>query len=273
MKFSIVLSTEPAQFEAVAFKGDVAENIGRMAAIGYDGIELAVRNPDEIDVRAIERVLQRHDLQPSAIGTGQAYGEEKLSFTDAQKEVRAAAITRIKQQIKLAAALDAVVILGLIRGVAPPGIARSQALQWLEEGTLECAEHAARENVRLAVEPINRYETDLINNIDEALHFFRQTGLPEGTVGLLPDTFHMNIEEPSIERSLQRARGRLFHFHVADSNRWYPGAGHLDFAHLLGVLRHDLDYDGWISAEMLPRPDGLTAAERALAHLRESLTV
>lgn len=271
MKFSIVLSTDPAQFEAVAFKGDVAHNIGRMAAMGYGGIELAVRNPDEIDRGAVERALQQHDLQAPAIGTGQAYGEEKLSFTDAQPDVRAAAVARIKRQIDFAATLDAVVILGLIRGVTPPGVEPAQALQWLANAMHECAAHAAQENVRLVIEPINRYETDIINNVEEGLRFIKDAGLPPETVGLLPDTFHMNIEEPSIEGSLRQARGAIFHFHVADSNRWYPGAGHLDFQRILTLLREDLDYDGWISAETLPRPDGPTAAERGLAHLQKCL--
>jgi sugar phosphate isomerase/epimerase len=82
----------------------------------------------------------------------------------------------------------------------------------------------------------------------------------------------MNIEEPSIAGSMRRAADTIFHFHVADSNRWYPGAGHLDFAHILAVLRDDVGYEGWVSAEMLPRPDPETAAVRALAHLRQCET-
>jgi sugar phosphate isomerase/epimerase len=86
-------------------------------------------------------------------------------------------------------------------------------------------------------------------------------------LGLLFDTFHANIEEPSIAESLLASGGRLFHVHVADSNRWYPGAGHLDFGQILDILSRS-SYDGFVSGEFMPRPDADTAAQRAIAHLR-----
>jgi sugar phosphate isomerase/epimerase len=85
--------------------------------------------------------------------------------------------------------------------------------------------------------------------------------------GLLLDTYHMNIEEPNIENSLQRCWDRIFHFHLADSNRWYPGAGHLDFKSILGSLK-STGYNGFISGEFLPKPDVDTAARENIAYLR-----
>ncbi len=86
--------------------------------------------------------------------------------------------------------------------------------------------------------------------------------------GLLPDTFHMNIEEPDIYASIRQAGDRIFHFHVADSNRWYPGAGHLDFPKILDTL-FETGYTGFVSGEFLPKPDAETAAQRAIANLRQ----
>jgi sugar phosphate isomerase/epimerase len=85
--------------------------------------------------------------------------------------------------------------------------------------------------------------------------------------GLLLDTFHMNIEEPKIEDSIRAAGDRIFHFHVADSNRWYPGAGHIDFGAAMATLR-DIGYTGYLSVEAMPMPDADTCAERAIANLR-----
>jgi sugar phosphate isomerase/epimerase len=85
--------------------------------------------------------------------------------------------------------------------------------------------------------------------------------------GLLLDTFHMNIEEPSIESSIRACGDRIFHFHVADSNRWHPGAGHLDFASILSALR-ETGYGGYVSGEFMPFPDADTGARRAIEHLR-----
>ena len=87
-------------------------------------------------------------------------------------------------------------------------------------------------------------------------------------VGLLLDTFHMNIEEPSMAQSIVDAGEHLFHFHVADSNRWYPGAGHIDFAELLRTLTA-VGYQGFVSAEMMPFPDPDTAAIKTIEYMRK----
>ena len=71
----------------------------------------------------------------------------------------------------------------------------------------------------------------------------------------------MNIEEPHIEESIRLCRDHIFHFHVADSNRWYPGAGHLDFKSIIDAL-YSTGYTGWVSGEFIPQPDAETAAQR-----------
>jgi sugar phosphate isomerase/epimerase len=271
MKFSTVLSTHPTQFDAVVFKGNFNDNVAYIAGLGYDGLELAIRDPKQVGLHMIMRTLAQHNLAVPAIGTGQAYGEDKLSFTDVDRDVRQTAVSRIKSHIKLAAELNAVVILGLIRGRTPPHTDRAQAIKWLVAALRACAEAAYKQGVKLVIEPINRYETDLVNTIAEGMDLLEQVGADEQTLGLLPDTFHMNIEEPSITASLRRAASHIFHFHVADSNRWYPGAGHLDFGKILAYLRDEIGYDGWVSAETLPHPDMETAAEQGLRHLQACL--
>ena len=84
--------------------------------------------------------------------------------------------------------------------------------------------------------------------------------------GLLLDTFHMNIEEPQINQSIEMCAERIFHFHVADSNRWYPGAGHLDFDSILKTLAAT-GYQGYVSGEFLPKPDANTAAKKSIDYL------
>jgi sugar phosphate isomerase/epimerase len=93
MKTAIVLSTHAARFNAVAFKGDFEANVAKIAAWGYNGVELAIRDPKLVDADALLLVTQ-HGLEVPAIGTGQAWGEEGLSFTDPDPDVRTAAIQR-----------------------------------------------------------------------------------------------------------------------------------------------------------------------------------
>jgi 5-keto-L-gluconate epimerase len=265
MRLSIVLSTQPAQFQAATFKGSLETNLARIAALGYDGVELAIRDPDGIDPDKLEALLQKVHLSVPAIGTGQAWGEEGLSFTDPDPDVRELAIQRINNHLPAASRFGAVIIIGLIRGIVKPGVDPSQAMEWLIYALRECCDAARPHNVRLALEPINRYETSLINNVSQGLQLIERVGADN--LGLLLDTFHMNIEEPVIGLSIRACGPRIFHFHVADSNRWYPGAGHLDFKSILQDLAAT-GYGGWVSSEFLPRPDAETAAQRGIAHLR-----
>jgi sugar phosphate isomerase/epimerase len=265
MKLSIVLSTHAAQFQAVAFKGDFDTNIAKIAGYGYDGVELAIRDPKLVNPDALEEVIRQHNLMVPAIGTGQAWGEERLFFTSDDPAVRRAAIERIKSHIPLAMRFKAVVILGLIRGITPAGQTHEQSMAYLVEALQECSTAAAPYGVRYALEPLNRYETDLIHSVAEGLELIEWVGA--NNFGLLLDTFHMNIEEPSLEESIRVCGSRIFHFHVADSNRWYPGAGHIDFKRVLNTL-FETGYTGFVSGEFMPKPDADTGAKRAVAHLR-----
>ena len=265
MKLSVVLSTHAAAFQAVAFKGDFEANVAKIASWGYDGVELAVRDPKLVNAGQLERVVAEKSLVVPAIGTGQAWGEEGLSFTSSDPAVRAAAIERIKSHVPLAAHLDAIVILGLIRGITPEGQTHEQSMEYLVEAIQECATAAEGTDVRFALEPMNRYETDLIHTAADGLELIRRVGADN--FGLLLDTFHMNIEDADIGESIRTCGDRIFHFHVADSNRWYPGAGHLDFGSILGDLE-ETGYQGFVSGEFMPKPDADTAAEHGIPHLR-----
>lgn len=265
MKLGVVLSTHAASFDAVAFKGDLEVNVAKIAGWGYDGVELAIRDPRLVDAGELQRVVGGHGMAVPAIGTGQAWGEEKLSFTSDNAAVREAAIERIKSHIPLAARLDAVIIVGLIRGITPPGQTHERSMEYLVEAIRECAAAAAGTGVRFALEPLNRYETDLVHTVAEGLDLVERIGADN--FGLLLDTFHMNIEEPVIDDSIRACGDRIFHFHVADSNRWYPGAGHLDFRAILGTLAATT-YKGFVSGEFKPLPDADAAAQRSIAYLR-----
>lgn len=267
MKFSIVVSTQPASFSALAYTGHVAENIKKIRDLGYDGVELAIRDPNLLNINELHDIVSKNKLPVPAIGTGQAYGEEGLSFTSKDTAIREKAIDRIKSQVRLAASLNAVVIIGLIRGSRAETIDKKQAESWIIEALKTCADE--NDAVKIAIEPLNRYETNLINTVSEGLRLIDK--LNRKNIGLLLDTFHMNIEEPSILESIGLSKEHLFHFHVADSNRWYPGAGHIDFAQILKRLSK-ISYQGFISAEILPLPDSDSAAIETIKNLRKLIS-
>lgn len=265
---AFVLSWQPTRFEAVTAVGDLERDLEGLRALGYAGVELAVRDPATVPVPSLKALLERCGLQVPAIGTGQAWVEEGLSLTHPDPAVRRAALARLEAHLELAAEWGALVIIGLIRGRRMEGVSRAQALDWLSEALVRLADRAASHRVRLAVEPLNRYETDLLNTVEEALSLIEPLGLSH--VGVLLDTFHANIEEASLEGAIARVRDRLFHVHIADSNRWAPGWGHLDFDPVLKALR-EIGYRGWLSAEVLPQPSSEEARAQVVRWARGRL--
>ncbi|MBM3471038.1 MAG: sugar phosphate isomerase/epimerase [Armatimonadetes bacterium] len=263
MRLSLVVSVEETAFDAVAIRGGWEAGVARLAALGFDGAELAIRDAAVVDAGRIEAVVRNANLAVPAIGTGQAFLRDGLSLSSADAGVRLAAATRLLGHVRLAARLDSLVIIGLIRGRAEGGQAAT-ASRFLE-GIGPVLDAAASAGVRLVIEPINRYETDFLVTVEETLEVIGASGAPH--LGVLADTFHMNIEEVTIGGALAAAGPRLWHVHVADSNRWAPGLGHLDFPSIVNALRQ-CGYEGFLSAEILPRPDPETAARQVESFMR-----
>ncbi len=263
MRLGIVLSSQPSSFSAIPFKEGIEENVAKISKLGFDGVEMAVRNPEKLNVDWLVSILREKNMTVPAIQTGQVYLEEGLCFVHKDPEIRKKAIERIKAHVRLGKVLNAMVIIGLVRGSKSGGISSEDAEIWLSEALQECAQEDS--SVKLIVEPINRYETDIINTVQSGLDLVKKVDMEN--VGLLLDTFHMNIEEPSIENSILMAKGSMFHFHIADSNRWYPGAGHIDFPSIIKTL-DQVGYQGFMTAEILPMPDPDTSAVKTIEYMR-----
>jgi sugar phosphate isomerase/epimerase len=267
MKLGIVISTQPTKFSALRYDENIESGIRNAAALGYDGVELAVREPDQLDADLILRLLDKYGLEVPAIGTGQAFVEEGLSFTEDSSEIRRAAIDRIKSHVDLAGKLDTNVIIGLIRGRGVQDAELNRAKTALmKEALFECAEYAKKKDVKLFLEPLNRYESSLVNTVSEGLELIKELGCEN--LELLIDTFHMNIEEQSLFGSIIKAMPHTGHVHFADSNRHAPGAGHIEFPDIVSLLSQ-IGYEGYISMEMLPLPSADKAAEISINHLKE----
>jgi sugar phosphate isomerase/epimerase len=262
MKIAIALSVQPTGFPALAIRGDLAGNLREVAALGYDGVELALRDPRDIDTEEVGMLCARYNLEIVALATGQVYVDEGLSLTQGEPAIRERALERFLSFIDLAAVWKTRVIVGLIRGRGDHSMAEGFLLQALKK----CCAEAEGKGVGLLLEPLNRYETELINTTSEALELINKIGLTN--LKLLLDTFHMNIEEVNLGDAIRGAKPSLAHLHVADSNRHAPGWGHIDFAEVISALK-DIEYRGYVSAEILPFPSSEAAAEAAITNLKK----
>jgi sugar phosphate isomerase/epimerase len=228
----------------------LAETCERLARLGFDGIELR-GEPDLYEPGAVRALLTRHGLTvPSICGMYPGPdGPRDLSHPD--PAVRAAAVRYVARCAGLAGELGAGVVIVTPNpvGKTRPLAALADEWRWAVDAVREAATAAEDAGVRLAIEPINRYETYLITSMERALAFVRAVDHPR--VGVMLDTFHANIEDPDVVDAARAAGLRLLHVHVADSNRQGVGRGHIDFRRLLRALV-EIGYDGALVLEPLP---------------------
>lgn len=247
------------------FHGDLASGLAAAAAAGFDGVEIFPTHADDIDGFELRRLLRIHGLELAAMGTGAGWLQRKLCLTDPDPLIRAQAQDFIGAIIDFAGGHGAPAIIGSMQGRYGGDVSREQALDWLAKGLEQLGPRAHALGVPLLYEPLNRYETNLFNTIDETLSFLGQ--LRTRNLRLLCDLFHMNIEEADIAAALRTAGPRVGHVHFADTNRRAIGLGHLDLAPIVTALQ-EIGYAGYISAEVLPLPDAATAASKTIESFR-----
>lgn len=269
MKIGLAVATADALPSAfVVFRDDLCRCVDRCAALGYDGVELALLEAGQVDVCALKRRLAATGLEVPCVSSGQVFAAHRLYFTHPDSAVRDAAVDRIIGMVRLAAEFGAKVNTGRVRGIIHDGETVITAKQRYLDCLNRCADVAEPLGVELIVEPVNRYEVNFVNNCDEGLDLVKQSGRP--CVKLMPDLFHMNIEDASFRRAFEAAKDYISYIHVADSNRLAPGWGHMPFDEVFQVLS-DIGYDGYITAEILPKPDPDRAAAQAAEFLRGRL--
>ncbi|MDY6873156.1 MAG: RpiB/LacA/LacB family sugar-phosphate isomerase [Chloroflexota bacterium] len=265
IRFGVTLSPNTSVFVPLLFAGQLEDGMRQAAENGFRVVELSLRKPDDLSEEKLSSLLDTYGLGLSAIATGQSCLHDGMCLAAADPSAVQGAVTRLKAHIDLAAKFEAAVILGGIRGRFT-GSADEMAEQRRRAlaAVAECAEHAIDRGVQLLLEPINRYETNFINTAMEGLDFIEDVGYPE--IKLLLDTFHMNLEEVDINATLTRYAAKIGYIHFADSNRYAPGLGHLQFHQFMTTLIAN-QYDGVITAEILPLPDDERAMEQAGAFI------
>lgn len=232
---------------ASPFSDRDGEQYDRVAAMGYDVIEVCIEDPSIVTAEGIRAHAQRAGL---AVGICGAFGPGRdVSSPD---EVQASqGQDYLHACIDLAAAVGSPHVAGPM--YAPTGQARLLSaedrhaqLRRAAERLRSVADYAGERGVGLAIEPLNRFETDLINTIEQGLELIELTGA--SNVGLLVDTFHMNIEEKDIGAAIRSAGDRVFHVQLAENDRGTPGSGHIPWSEVFTAL-DDIDYSGQLVVE------------------------
>jgi len=270
MQLAVAIATDEAPPDAfVVFRG-LAESIRKAADLGYQGVELALKDAGEVDRDKLAGWVAETGLEVSAISTGQVYAVSGLYFTHPDAEARARVVEVFAGLVGLAREFGGLVNVGRARGFVPAAGTVAETERLFVDTARRICDIAAESGVTIVIEPVNRYEMNFVNSLDEGAALLAK--VKRENLGLMPDVFHMNIEDARIGASLAQHGGLVRYVHLADSNRLAPGRGHLDFEDIFDGLRR-AGYDGWCSVEILPDPDPDTAARQAVEHLRQTFGV
>jgi D-psicose/D-tagatose/L-ribulose 3-epimerase len=215
--------------------------------MGFDILEISVENPALIDVSEVKEILAKNQLETVMCG---AFGPDR-NLCSTNPEYRENARQYILWLIDAAAELGATTVCGpMYSSVGKDHLedpdARQAEWQLAVAGVRELAVLAQKKNVRLALEALNRFETDMINIIDQGLHFAEETGMDN--VGLHLDTFHMHLEEKNSANAIRKAGNKIFHFHACENDRGVPGTGQVHWTEIGQALK-DVNYQGPVVIE------------------------
>lgn len=227
----------------------VVDYIDRAAQLGFDCVEIPLTNPEAVDVEALRDRLARNGIS-AYCGTG--LGPD-TDITSESGEIRARGRAHLARCLDIAHRLGSPTLGGVIHsawGKREP--VHRDSRTWAVQILREAAKQAAEWNMRLALECVNRYENSFVNTVSQGLRLIDQVGMPN--VGLHLDTYHMNIEERSVDAAIESAGQHLYHIHLSESDRGYPGGGNIRWDLVFAALRN-IGYQGSAVIESYVRPD------------------
>ncbi len=207
----------------------------------FCGVELNLLNFDNIESEKISSLLEKYDLKLTSVASGAFANKYDLSLSAVEEEKRQKTVDMMKQKvIPFAKKFNTDIICGLIKGKAGSNVHRGKIQ--MEKSLSELAPVCAESGINLYLEATNHYEATLINLVEEGAAFKRPG------VRVLPDTYHMNIEEVEMCKTLLIWRELYSNIHISDNNRYYPGFGSIDFLKILQTLRN-MNYCGTLTIE------------------------
>jgi sugar phosphate isomerase/epimerase len=227
----------------------------RIKEFGYESIELS-GEPTQYDINETRALLKEHGIRCWGAVT-LTLSERNLAAKDEAQ--RARSVHYVKSVITMVSELDGeiITVVPATVGKVVPDATEQEEWKWVVDATRECFAHAKKKGVRIAIEPLNRFETYFFNRCVQALALADAVS-PE--CGVCLDTFHLNIEEEDMYKAIRLAGRRLFDFHVADNNRFAAGLGHLDWTKIVGTLK-EIGYDGALTNEFVAPVDRTPAAK------------
>ncbi|TET09086.1 MAG: sugar phosphate isomerase/epimerase, partial [Candidatus Atribacteria bacterium] len=232
---------------------DLEKSFQRLAKYKYDAVELEGEpDKEKYEPKKVKKMLQQYGLEVSSIAGMYLWKEEiKRDLASSDKKIREQTIIYLFKCIDYAQLMGAKLVIVVPAAVSKLAPSLSKKEDWKNsvKAVQEVAKYAEKKDILLAIEPINRYETYLVNSVQDALGYAREVN--SSHVKIMADTFHMNIEERDIPEAIRIAGNNLINVHIADSNRCSVGRGHINFKALIKALK-EINYQYALTLEPLP---------------------
>ncbi|MDA5146095.1 sugar phosphate isomerase/epimerase [Streptomyces sp. AD681] len=252
----------------LGFTAPPAEAVRRLAELGYDGVEVQVRETGAHAAGELTRTVEAAGLKVLGIGTGPVCAQDRLTLTDPSPDVRRHALFRLLGAARLAGELGVPVTLGQTRGTFLPGLEDMQRL-WAERAVQQLAEEAADRGSRLLLEPQSRANTSLWHTPGEALAFIDSLDAP---AGLVLDTHHLDAEGVDVVRAITEHAAVTGCLQLASpSTRGPLTIGDPRLPALFNALREG-GFTGWLTLEHTQDDDSTKAAARSWTALTDAAT-
>jgi sugar phosphate isomerase/epimerase len=217
----------------------------RIKSLGYESIEIS-GEPTRYDLNETRRLLKEYGIRCWGAVT-LTLGARNLAAKDETQ--RARSVDYVKSVVQFVHDLgghEATVVPATVGKVTPDSTPENE-WRWVVEALREVYALSERLGVRIALEPLNRFETYFLNRADQAVALAKEVG---PNCGVCLDAFHLNIEEADMFAAIRNTADRLVDFHVADNNRMAPGQGALDWKKIVSTLR-EAQYDGALTVEFV----------------------
>jgi sugar phosphate isomerase/epimerase len=253
-------------YEPVPELGELDRRLERLAALGYQGVELTACHPLPYPIEEIRALTRKHKLPVVSLLSGWSYANEHLCLASPRPDVRQRAIARLIEYAGYAGSLGAVLVVGLMQGLRSDEKDETLANERIAECLRPVAAAAAAYGTAVVLEPVNHLQVGFNHTAAEAAAMVQRVGLPG--LSYMLDTIHLNIEERSLLEAIRIHGGSVRHFHLCETNGGPFGTGNLDFPSVLQALQ-SAGYAHYVSVKIYRKVNWEEAAQGAIAFLRE----
>ncbi len=243
LKYGFPLCIQLVPPENIFESREFAETLSLLQKKGFYGVELNITDFAGTNPDRLKEYLKEFNLKMTYLASGSYAKKNKLSLSSQDESQRKKTVERFEQMICFAEQMECGIICGFIKGEA--GEDRQKAFMQLQRSLTELEENCGNKKVDILLEATNHYEATVLNTVEETVRMADQ-GMKN--IKILPDTYHMNIEEFSMAEVMIRYASYYKNIHISDNNRYFPGFGAIDFLQILHILR-GIGYSGTISIE------------------------